>query len=223
MVAMNRWMNWLFYEVCRGHIMAGLTLGFSLRFEGGRNVPESGPALLVANHQSFLDPIAVGLTTTRQLHYLARKTLFTPKFGWFLRSVNCVPVDQEGVAKEGLKTILGLLGQGKAVLVFPEGERTWRGDVQPLKPGVHLLIKRAHAPVIPVGIAGAYDAFPRTRKVPKFSPLFMPAGKGTVAVSVGKPLDPRHFADLPREQVLHDMRAAIEETQQRAERLRRKG
>src|SRR5262249_8644007 len=107
--AMGNWLRTLWYEVCRGHIMAGLTLGFSLRWEGGRNIPRRGPALLIANHESFLDPIAVGLTTTRQLCYLARKTLFTPGFGWFLRSVNCVPVDQEGVAKEGLKTILKLL------------------------------------------------------------------------------------------------------------------
>ena len=60
---------------------------------------------------------------------------------------------QEGVAKEGLKTILGLLGQGRAVLVFPEGERTVTGQMSPLKPGVQLLIKRTRAPVIPVGIA----------------------------------------------------------------------
>jgi 1-acyl-sn-glycerol-3-phosphate acyltransferase len=156
----------LWYEVCRGHIMAGMTLGFSLRWEGGRHIPQRGPALLVANHESFLDPPAIGLTTTRQLCYLARKTLFTPSFGWFLRSVNCVPVDQEGIAKEGLKTILELLGKGRAVLVFPEGERTRDGAMLPLKPGIQLLIKRAQAPIIPVGIAGAFDAYPRDQLLP---------------------------------------------------------
>src|SRR4029079_13154732 len=80
---MSGWLSSAWYEFCRCHIMAGLTLGFSLRFEGGRNIPANGPALLIANHESFLDPIAVGLTTTRQLCYLARKTLFTPGFGWF--------------------------------------------------------------------------------------------------------------------------------------------
>src|SRR5262245_54042626 len=208
---MPGWLSTAWYEVCRCHIMAGLTLGFSLRFEGGRNIPASGPALLIANHESFLDPIAVGLTTGRQLCYLARKTLFTsPLFGRFLRSVGCVPVDQDGVAKEGLKTILHLLGEGRAVLVFPEGERTETGQMNPLKPGIQLLIKKTQAPIVPVGIAGAFDAFPRSRKFPRLSPLFMPAGKGTIAVSVGQPLDARHYLDLPREEMLIELQQAIQ-------------
>lgn len=219
---MAPWLKSLWYEVCRGHIMAGLTLGFSLRWEGGRNIPQRGPALLISNHESFIDPIAIGLTTTRQLCYLARKTLFTPSFGWFLRSVNCVPVDQEGVAKEGLKTILRLLGEGRAVLVFPEGERTTTGEMLPLKPGIQLLIKRARAPIIPVGIAGAFHAYPRGRVLPTPAPLFLPAGKGTIALSVGKPLDAHHYVDLPREQMLTELREAIQERKAHAERLRRK-
>ena len=219
---MGSWLRLLWYEFCRGNIMAGLTLGFSLRWEGGRNIPRRGPALLIANHQSFLDPIAIGLTTTRQLCYLARKTLFTPSFGWFLRSVNCVPVDQEGVAKEGLKTILELLRQGRAVLVFPEGERTPTGDILPLKPGIQLLIKRAQAPIIPVGLAGFYHAYPRDQVLPNLSPLFMPANGCTVAVSVGKPLDARHYLDLPREQMLTELGQAIQAMKDRAEQLRRK-
>jgi len=220
---MSGWLSTTWYEVCRCHIMAGLTLGFSLRFEGGRNIPAEGPALLIANHESFLDPIAVGLTTTRQLCYLARKTLFTsPLFGGFLRSVGCVPVDQEGVAKDGLKAVLDLLSQGRAVLVFPEGERTITGQMNPLKPGIQLLIKRTKAPIVPVGIAGAFDAFPRSRKFPRFSPLFMPAGRGTMAVSVGAPLDARHYLELPRDKLLVELQQAIQARKDRAERLRRK-
>ncbi len=219
---MPKLLSALWYETCRVHIWAGLTFGFSLRFEGGRNIPPRGPALLISNHESFIDPIAVGLTTTRQLHYLARKSLFTPGLGWFLKSVNCVPVDQEGVAKDGLKTILGLLQQGKSVLVFPEGERTWTGQMSPLKPGIQLLIKRAQAPIIPVGIAGAFDAYPRGRMLPRLAPLFMPGCRGTIAVSVGPPLDAADYARLPREELLADLQKKIQERKDRAQQLRRK-
>ena len=59
---------------------------------------------MIANHESFLDPLAVGLAVRRRIHYLARRTLFThPTFGNFLRSVGCVPVDQEGFAREGAR------------------------------------------------------------------------------------------------------------------------
>jgi 1-acyl-sn-glycerol-3-phosphate acyltransferase len=139
-----------------------------------------------------------------------------------LRSVGCVPVDQEGVAKEGLKTVLDLLGRGRAVLVFPEGERTTTGQMNPLKPGIQLLIKRTQAPIVPVGIAGAFDAFPRSRRFPRFSPLFMPAGRGTMAVSVGAPLDARHYLGLPRDKLLVELQQAIQARKDRAEQLRRK-
>lgn len=213
----------LWYDVNFSAAWASLTLGFSLRTEGSLNMPDRGPALLIANHQSFLDPLAIGLAARRRLCYLARKTLFTnPVFGAFLHSVGSVPVDQEGVAKEGLKTVLELLRAGKPVLVFPEGERTWTGQMQPLKPGIHLLIKRAGVPIVPVGVAGAYDALPRTRTLPTLCPLFWPAGKGSVAVSIGRPLPAERYQGLSRDAVLGEMFKEIHAVQQRAERLRRK-
>jgi len=94
--------------------------------------------------------------------------------------------------------------------------------MNPLKPGIQLLIKRTRAPIVPVGIAGAFDAFPRSRKIPRFSPLFMPAGRGTMAVSVGPPLDARHYLELPRDKLLVELQQAIQAMKDRAERLRRK-
>ena len=66
----------LVYEVLYWAVYFLLLIGFSLRAAGRRNVPRRGPALLIANHQSFLDPPAVGVAAPRHLHYLARKTLF---------------------------------------------------------------------------------------------------------------------------------------------------
>lgn len=217
------WGSWLWYEMAYCINMAVYTLGFSFRWEGGRNVPSQGPALLVANHESFLDPVAIGLAARRHICYLARKTLFgNPFFGAFLRSVNVVPVDQEGVAKEGLRTVLDLLQANQAVLVFPEGERTLTGEINPLRPGVHLLIKRSQVPIVPVGIAGTFEAFPRNRVLPKLSPLFLPATGAGVAVSIDRPIDPARYRDASREQVLNDLFQQVQHVQHRAERLRRK-
>jgi 1-acyl-sn-glycerol-3-phosphate acyltransferase len=201
----------------------GMPLGFSLRVEGGQSIPRRGPALLIANHQSFLDPILLGLCSSRPLRYLARRTLFkNPFFAWLIRALRAVPIDQEGVGKEGIRTILDELQAGQAVVVFPEGERTGDGRLQPLRPGVHLLIRRTQAPIVPVGIAGAFDAWPRSRKGPRLAPLFLPAGKGTIAVVVGEPLAPERFAKLPREQALGELFVELQKLHARAERLRRK-
>jgi len=199
-------------------------LGWSIRWEGSRHIPATGPALLLANHQSFLDPHAVGLASSRRpLHFLARKTLFKNRLvAAYMTSMGVSPVDHEGVAKEGLRTVIQLLEAGELLVMFPEGERTHTGAMQPLRPGVHLILKRAPVPVVPVGIAGAFDAFPRTRKLPRLSPPFLPTTGADVAVSVGPALDGRELLKLSREQFLQTLFDAIQAAQRRAERLRRK-
>jgi 1-acyl-sn-glycerol-3-phosphate acyltransferase len=221
---MQSWLSRLWYEGTYWLAYAAGTLGLSLRTEGARHMPRRGPALLVANHQSFLDPVLVGLAARRPLRFLARQTLFRHRaLAWLIRSLGAVPVDHRGVAKEGLRTSLDLLQAGEALLVFPEGHRTETGQMQPLRPGVHLLLKRSGAPVVPVGIAGAFRAMPRSRRLPQLAPLFWPASKGAVAVSVGRPLPPERFADLSRDQALDELFRAVAAVAERAERLCRKG
>ena len=107
-------------------------------------------------------------------------------------------------------------------MIFPEGHRTRNGEIQPPMPGIHLLIKRSLAPIVPVGIAGAYQAWPHGQSLPRPAPLFCPAGPGTVAASIGPPLDTRRLAELPREQVLQEIFDILKTQHARAERLRRR-
>lgn len=220
---MQQFLRDLWYDLTWVVTRTGLSWAFSLRTEGNYNVPATGPALLLANHQSFLDPPTIGSCVHRRLTFLARKTLFNnPVFGALIRSWRAVPIDQEGFAREGLQTILEELRAGNAVLVFPEGERTPHGQMLPLKPGILLLIKRVRTPIVPIGIAGAYQAYPRSRPYPILSPFFWPANRGTVAVVIGKPLDSQTYATMEREQALAALFTELQKVQQRAERLRRK-
>ena len=116
-----------------------------------------------------------------------------------------------GVAKEGLRAIIDLLRAGEAVVIYPEGERTATGTMQPPKPGIHLLFTRAPVTIIPVGIAGAFDAFPRSRLLPLLSPLFLPATRATLAAVVGKPLDLAYLATLSREEFVKAVFDAMQE------------
>ncbi len=222
--AMENWLSYLWYEVNFWAYAAGLGLGFSIRTEGMRNIPKKGPVLLIANHQSFFDPALVGVAARRHLYFLARKTLFRFRaLAWFFGSLNAVAIDHEGIGVEGMRTILLQLQAGRAVVVFPEGTRTSDGNLQPIRPGVLLLIKRAKAPVVPVGIAGSFEAWPRWRPLPMPAPLFLPAAKGTLAVSIGRPLDGAKLAELPRPRLLTTLFEELSIVHERAKRLRRKG
>jgi 1-acyl-sn-glycerol-3-phosphate acyltransferase len=216
----------LWHELVYAPAHTACTLGFSLRLEGRRNMPLTGPVLLIANHQSFLDPPLVGLCARRPLVYVARKSLFRNRFfAFIIRGMNAVPIDQEGLGKEGIRITLDQLKHGRPILLFPEGSRTPDGTMQPLRPGIHLLIKRVQAPIVPVGIAGAYQAWPIWRKYPLPAPLFWPADQssGTIAVVLGKPVDSRRYAELPREQAMQELFELIAKEQARAEKLRRVG
>lgn len=217
------WQSRLWYDACYWLSATVMSFGFSLRTEGHHNVPSCGPALLLANHQSFMDPILVGLAVRRHPVFLARQSLFRyPPLAWLMRSLHAVAVNHRGFAREGLKAILEQLRAGRVVGIFPEGERTGDGRMNPLRPGVHLLIKRMAMPIVPIGIAGAYDAWPRWRAYPLPAPLFIPAFKGTIAVSVGRPIDSRRFAHQPRDTVLADLFVELQKQKEKARRLRRK-
>jgi 1-acyl-sn-glycerol-3-phosphate acyltransferase len=204
--------------------MAYFSLGHSFRFDGRRYFPRSGPALVIANHESYIDPLLVGVALPRHLAFLARANLFHGLFGRFLRSVNTHPVDQEGFAREGLKTMIDMLNEGWPVLVFPEGERATDGVMKAFRPGIHLIIKKTHAPIVPVGIAGAFEALPRNRHppIPNHSPLFLPAGRATIAVSVGRPLDGARYAKMSREEAMAHLFEEVKKVQEHAEHLRRR-
>jgi 1-acyl-sn-glycerol-3-phosphate acyltransferase len=214
----------LWYAWWHAVLSAYFTLGHSFRAFGRGNVPRRGPALLIANHESFIDPLLVGVAAPRHLAFLARANLFHGLFGRFLRSVNVHGVDQEGFAREGLKSVIDLLGQGWPVLVFPEGERSWDGVLKPFRPGVHLILKKTMAPVVPCGIAGAHEVMPRARAIPypSHSPLFLPPGHCTVAVAFGKPLDGARYAKMPRDQAMAELFDEVKKVQEHAEQLRRR-
>lgn len=167
---------------------AVFTVFFRLRVAGAEHVPRSGPAILAANHASFLDPPVIGAAAPRMISYLARETLFRNRaFGWLLRRWQAVPVDREHAGASGVRIVLERLAAGHAVLIFPEGTRSLDGRLQPARPGVGLVVTKSAAPVVPVRVFGTHEALPRRGRRVRLHPL---------GVVFGEPLD---FATLRAE------------------------
>jgi len=151
---------------------------FDLRVYGQENIIEEGPALLAMNHQSFLDPPFAGISCQRPIHYLARKTLFDiPVIGWILRRINVIGVDLGSSDVAALKAVMRVLKAGGCTIVFPEGTRTRDGGLQPAKPGAGFIIAKTLAPVVPMRIFGAFEAFPKGAKIPRMHPVTIVAGQ----------------------------------------------
>jgi 1-acyl-sn-glycerol-3-phosphate acyltransferase len=153
---------------------------YGLRVVGREHWPAEGGALVCSNHQSMFDPPLVGLTCPRRMNYLARDTLFkVPLLAPLIAFLDAIPIDREGGGLAGLKETLRRLKAGELVLIFPEGTRTRDGEVAPLKPGFISVARRSRVPLVPVGIDGAYQAWPRTAALPRL---------GRVAVVIGQPI-----------------------------------
>ena len=158
---------WVGYHLSR---LAGRLL-FQFRVIHRERMIQGGPVILAMNHQIYLDPPLAGITCDRAIYFLARRTLLdVPLLGWVLPKVNVIPVNQEGVDRSAIKTLIRLLQAGNGVLVFPEGSRTLDGNLQPAEPGLGLVIAKTLAPVVPMRIFGAREALPRggggLRRVP---------------------------------------------------------
>lgn len=122
----------------------------------------TGPVILAMNHQSYLDPPLAGISSGREMYFLARKTLLdVPVLGWLLPRLNVVPVDQEGTDRSALKALIRIVRAGHGTVVFPEGSRTMDGNLQPALPGLGFVIAKTLAPVVPMRIFGAHEALPR--------------------------------------------------------------
>jgi 1-acyl-sn-glycerol-3-phosphate acyltransferase len=150
-------LGWLFFR-------AMFAVYFRWRVFNPERVPQTGGVILAANHASFLDPPLVGSGLHRAINYLARESLFRfPGIGALLRSWNSVPVDRGG-GSAGLKTILGRLLAGGAIILFPEGTRTKDGKLQPAHSGIGLTVIKSDAVVIPVRTFGTFECYNRKIK-----------------------------------------------------------
>jgi 1-acyl-sn-glycerol-3-phosphate acyltransferase len=138
---------------------------FSMRVIHPERMVESGPLLIAVNHSSFFDPPLAGICSRRGVYYLARKTLLKwPFFGPLFPAMNVIPVERDGNDMSALREVIKKVKDGNAVLLFPEGTRSIGGHLQPARAGIGLVIAKTGAPVLPMRIFGAYEAFPKNAR-----------------------------------------------------------
>jgi 1-acyl-sn-glycerol-3-phosphate acyltransferase len=139
-----------------------------VRVTGIEHVPPSGPFLLIANHQGLLDPILIQAFCPRPVFTLTKSSQFRGSvFRWLLPRLNAIPVRRYQVDGQVVRVALRVLERGQALGLYPEGERSWDGRVQPFRLGSIRLMLKAGVPVLPARIDGSYDVWPRWSGVPR--------------------------------------------------------
>ncbi len=148
----------------------------------GEGYPVDKGCVFASNHVSYADPIVAGIGVDRELHFLAKVELFSmPFIQWWIRKHNAIPVRRGGVERSTLKVIGNLLGEGKALLLFPEGTRSMDGNIAAPLPGVGMIASRSGVPIYPIYVRG-------TRRI--WGSLFR---RGQLTTYIGEPVHPADF------------------------------
>jgi len=153
--------------------LAARTL-FLMRVRGARNMPRTGPVVVIANHTSHLDPplVAVALHT-RRMGFLAKQELWGNRFlGWLIGTLGSIPVERGAGDRKAYEACLRTLKDGNVLLMFPEGTRSRDGKLQPFEAGAARLA--AAVPgcmVLPVRIHGSFEAWGGESRYPKLRPV----------------------------------------------------
>lgn len=111
--------------------------------------------IYASNHRSNLDPPMIGASLDRELYFLAKESLFRQRaFGWLIATFNAMPIKRGRFDRPAMDRCIGLLEEGKNVLIFPEGGRVKGEELGSAKPGVGYLALKSGRPVVPVYVEG---------------------------------------------------------------------
>lgn len=182
-----------------------LRLLYRVRVEGEAFVPIDGPLIIIANHQSYLDPILVGLLARRRpFRAIARSGMFRFKaLAWLMNMYGAIALDQDRGDIAAFRVAIEEINRGRALVIYPEGGRTRDGTAQPFARGFHLVLKRTGAAVLPVFIEGAYDVWPSDRGLPRLH--------GRIMVRAAPPISAAQIAAADPNELLPALRRYMEE------------
>ncbi len=141
---------------------------FPLEYVGVEKLNQyEAPYVLVANHKSFLDPLAVAAPLKKYpIHFLAKKELTKCKpFAYILKKAYMIPINRKGTDLKAIRECLSVLKNKGVIGLFPEGTRHKPGIMQEPEGGAALLVMRSGAPVVPALINGKIKLFRKTKVV----------------------------------------------------------
>jgi len=136
---------------------------YRVRVDGLQNIPEEGPALLVCNHVSFMDPLLLMANLRRPARFVMYYKIFNiPLLKFVFRTAKAIPIagqkEDPAVLQRAYDDVDAALADGEIVCIFPEGGLTKDGDIAPFRPGVARILERRPVPVVPLALRGLWGS-----------------------------------------------------------------
>ena len=154
-----------------------IRLFLRVQLTDSENIPPTGPAIIVINHISILDPVVVCNALAQRVIPLAKKEAFSvPIIGFLMKLYGTIPVQRGEADLLAIKTALRVLKTGKFLLLAPEGTRSPTHQLQPAKEGAVIFALRSGAPIIPIGVAGTEAFVPHLFRLQR-APIYISVGK----------------------------------------------
>ena len=137
---------------------------YRLEKQGLENIPEEGPAVLVCNHVSFVDPLVIMAASPRPIRFVMDHRIFkTPVISFVFRTGKAIPIasakQDPAMMERAFAEVSRALKAGDIVVIFPEGRITDTGDLYPFRPGVTRILAADPVPVIPMALRGLWGSF----------------------------------------------------------------
>jgi 1-acyl-sn-glycerol-3-phosphate acyltransferase len=150
---------------------------FSLRATGHDALP-AGPFILAGNHSSLLDWVFVARFVERPIRFVLTREFYDQAgVTTIYQRLGVIPIRDGAIELSAVRQLLGTLARGEIVGVFPEGRITLDGELLPAQPGMIAIAARARVPIVPVGVHGAFEAFPRNARLPRRHPVRVAYGE----------------------------------------------
>ena len=154
-----------------------LLLGSRFHLHGTANVPRTGSLLLVSNHVGAVDPAIIGGWAPRPVWFMAKAELFRGGWTWLMRGYHAFPVVRHSPDRTALRRAFGLLKEGSAVVLFPEGHRSEEARLLRAEPGAGFIARHSKAPLLPIAITGTQNVLGRASRLPRRTDVAMTFGQ----------------------------------------------
>lgn len=169
------------YYIIKFFARIAFYIAFSLKFEGRENIPKKTPVIYASNHRTNADPPLVCCGAKGKFAFMAKEELFRNKlFAALIRSLGAFPVSRGKGDTAVLDTAVQRLGEGRSLMIFPEGTRSKDGKVHRGHSGAAVIAARSGRQIIPVGVVFGEKLKFRTKLVVKY----------------GEPIDPAEFVEI---------------------------